>query len=320
MVRYIIRKVVAMIPKMMIISLIIFFGLQLLPGDPITRTFSQETLDMLSDAQIDALREAAGLNDPLMVQYFSWLGRILKGDLGYSITTKSNIAQMLAARLPYTMELAGWALLVASILGISFGFLAAVKQNTLVDYSLTSMSVLGISVPEFFFGIMFILLFSMKLGWLPSGGRTSAEDTAGFASHIKYIIMPVMCLCISFLASLTRYTRGCMLDVMNKDYIKTARSKGISEGAVFFKHGLRNALSPVLTLLIFQLPSLVCGVVVIETVFNYPAVGTMLITAISSADMPTVMITAMIIAIVTLIASTLVDIVAAAMDPRIRLE
>lgn len=320
MVRYIIRKVVAMIPKMLIISLIVFFGLQLLPGDPITRTFSQEQLDMLSDEQIDNLREAAGLNDPLMVQYFSWLGRILKGDLGYSITSKSNIGQMLAARIPYTMELAGWALLISSILGITFGFLASVKQNTLVDYSLTSFSVLGISVPEFFFGIMFILLFSMKLGWLPSGGRTSADDTAGFFSHLRYIVMPVMCLSITFLASLTRYTRGCMLDVMNKDYIKTARSKGISEGEVYFKHGLRNAISPVLTLLIFQLPSLVCGVVVIETVFNYPAVGTMLISAINAADMPTVMITAMIIAIVTLIASTLVDIVAAAMDPRIRLE
>ena len=160
----------------------------------------------------------------------------------------------------------------------------------------------------------------MKLGWLPSGGRMSADDLPGFWSHAKYLVMPVMCLGIVFLATLTRYTRGCMLDVMNKDYIKTARSKGISEGSVYFKHGLRNAISPVLALLIFQLPSLVCGVVVIETVFNYPAVGTMLITAINGADLPTVMITAMIIAIVTLIASTLVDIVAAAMDPRIRLQ
>lgn len=320
MTRYIIRKVVAMIPKMLIISLIVFFGLQLLPGDPITRTFPPEQLAKLTETQIETLREAAGLNDPLMVQYFSWLTRILKGDLGYSLTSKSNIGQMLAARLPYTMELAGWSLLISSILGIAFGFLAAVRQNTLTDYSLTGFSVLGISVPEFFFGIMFIMLFSMKLGWLPSGGRTSAEDTGAFFSHAKYLIMPVLCLGISFLASLTRYTRGCMLDVMNKDYIKTARSKGISESSVYFKHGLRNALSPVMTLLIFQLPSLVCGVVVIETVFNYPAVGTMLIQAINAADMPTVMVTAMIIAIVTLIASTLVDIVAAALDPRIRLE
>ena len=320
MTRYIIRKVVAMIPKMLIITMIIFFGLQWLPGDPITRTFSHEQLASLSEEQIESLREAAGLNDPLIVQYFSWLGRILKGDLGYSLTSKSDIGQMLAARMPYTMELAGWALLVSSVLGITFGFIAAIKQNTLTDYSLTSLSVLGISVPEFFFGIMFILLFSMKLGWLPSGGRTSADEAAGFLSHIKYIVMPVMCLSITFLATLTRYTRGCMLDVMNKDYIKTARSKGISEGSVYFKHGLRNAISPVMTLLIFQLPSLVCGVVVIETVFNYPAVGNMLITAINAADMPTVMITAMIIAVVTLVASTLVDIVAAALDPRIRLE
>lgn len=319
MIRYIIRKLIAMIPKMLIITLIIFFGLQLLPGDAIKRTFSPEQLANLTEAQLENLREEAGLNKPLMVQYFSWLGRILKGDLGYSMTSKSDIGHMLASRLPFTMELAGWALLISSVLGILFGFVAAIKQNTFLDYSLTSLSVLGISVPEFFYGIMFILLFSMKLGWLPSGGRFSADEGTNFFNRAKYLIMPVLCLGITSLASLTRYTRGCMLDVMNKDYIKTARSKGINEGAVYLKHGLRNAISPVLTLLIFQLPSLVCGVVVIETVFNYTAVGTMLIAAISSADMPTVMITAMIIAIVTLIASTLVDIVAAAMDPRIRL-
>ncbi len=320
MIRYIIRRVLAMIPKLLLITMIVFAGLQLLPGDPIVRTFPPEQLAGLSEAQIEVLRDQAGLSDPLPLQYAKWIGRILQGDLGYSVISGSDISQMLATRLPYTMELAGWALVFSAILGILFGFTAAVKQNSAADYTLTSLSVLGISVPEFFFGILFILLFSMTLGWLPTGGRTTAGESTDLWSRAKYLVMPVLCLSISFLATLTRYTRGCMLDVMNKDYIKTARSKGLGEGEVNLKHGLRNAMSPVLTWLIFQLPSLVCGVVVIETVFNYPAVGTMLLSAINSADMPTVMITTMMIAVVTLIASNLVDIVAAMMDPRIRLE
>ena len=320
MTRYILRKTLAIFPKLLIITIIIFLGLNMLPGDPITRTFPMEQLSMLTDAQIEGLRESAGLNDPLPLQYVKWLGRILKGDLGYSLNSKSSIAKMLADRLPYTMELAGIALVIASFLGIAFGFIAALRKNTVVDYFFTSVSVLGISVPEFFFGIMFILLFSMTLKWLPSGGRVSAEDTGQLFGRVKYLVMPVLCLCISFLASLTRYTRACMLDVMNRDYIKTARSKGLEESTVSLKHGLRNAMSPVMTLLVFQLPSLVCGVVVIETVFNYPAIGTMLLSAIQSEDIPTVMITTMIIAVVTLLASNLVDIVAAALDPRIRLE
>ena len=153
MIKYILRKCLELIPKLLIISLIIFFALQILPGDPITRTVPPDVYGHMTEAQLEALRESLGLNKPLMVQYFSWLTRILKGDLGYSLTSKSNIGQMLAARLPYTMELAGWSLLISSILGIAFGFLAAVRQNTLTDYSLTGFSVLGISVPEFFFGI-----------------------------------------------------------------------------------------------------------------------------------------------------------------------
>lgn len=230
MTRYIIRRVLAMIPKLLLITMIVFLGLQLLPGDPIIRTFSPEQLAGLSEAQIEVLREQAGLLDPLPLQYAKWLGRILQGDLGYSVISGSDISQMLAARLPYTMELAGWALVLSAILGILFGFMAAVKQNSAVDYTLTSLSVFGISVPEFFFGILFILLFSMTLGWLPTGGRTTAGEGTDLLSRAKYLVMPVLCLSISFLATLTRYTRGCMLDVMNKDYIKTARSKGLGEG------------------------------------------------------------------------------------------
>lgn len=309
-----------MIPKLLTISLIIFLALQLLPGDPITRTVPPETYANMTQAQLDALRESLGLNRPFFVQYFSWLGSILKGDFGYSQSTGSNIAVMLKTRLPFTVELAFWGLMFADVFGILLGFLAAIRKNSVIDYSCTTLSVIGISVPEFFFGLVFILVFALKLKWFPTGGRISPTSDGSFISRIPYIVLPAITLGIGLLATLTRYTRSSMLDVLNKDYIKTARSKGLSETTVNLKHGLRNALTPVLVLLCFRLPFLVSGTVVIETVFNYPAMGSMILEAISAGDMPVVMITTMVIAAVTLAASSLVDILTALLDPRVRLD
>lgn len=319
MLKFIGKKILILIPKLLLISLIVFLGLQLLPGDAVTRTVSPEAYQYMTEEQFEALRESLGLNDPILIQYFRWLGRFLTGDFGYSQASGSNIAQMLAGRLPYTIELAGWAVVIADLIGILFGFVAAVRKNKPIDHILTSGSVLGISVPEFFFGLVFILIFSLKLNWLPTGGRMAAGET-GFFSRVRYMILPAFTLSIALLATLTRYTRGCMLDVLNKDYIKTARSKGLGDFVVNVKHGLRNALPPVLVLLCFRLPILVSGTVIVETVFNYPAMGSMILDAISAADMTVVMVTTMVVACVTLIASNLVDILTAALDPRVRLD
>lgn len=319
MLKFIGKKILILIPKLLLISLIVFLGLQLLPGDAVTRTVSPEAYQYMTEEQLEALRDSLGLNDPILIQYFCWLGRFLTGDFGYSQASGSNIAQMLAGRLPYTIELAGWAVVIADLIGILFGFVAAVRKNKPIDHILTSGSVLGISVPEFFFGLVFILIFSLKLNWLPTGGRMAAGET-GFFSRVRYMILPAFTLSIALLATLTRYTRGCMLDVLNKDYIKTARSKGLGDFVVNVKHGLRNALPPVLVLLCFRLPILVSGTVIVETVFNYPAMGSMILDAISAADMTVVMVTTMVVACVTLIASNLVDILTAALDPRVRLD
>ena len=319
MLKFIGKKILILIPKLLLISLIVFLGLQLLPGDAVTRTVSPEAYQNMTEEQFEALRDSLGLNDPILIQYFRWLGRFLTGDFGYSQASGSNIAQMLAGRLPYTIELAGWAVVIADLIGILFGFVAAVRKNKPIDHILTSGSVLGISVPEFFFGLVFILIFSLKLNWLPTGGRMAAGET-GFFSRVRYMILPAFTLSIALLATLTRYTRGCMLDVLNKDYIKTARSKGLGDFVVNVKHGLRNALPPVLVLLCFRLPILVSGTVIVETVFNYPAMGSMILDAISAADMTVVMVTTMVVACVTLIASNLVDILTAALDPRVRLD
>lgn len=317
MLKYFVRRVLSLIPKILVISLVVFFALQLLPGDAITRSVPPNVYKSMSEAQLENLRESLGLNDPLMVQYFRWLTGMLRGDFGYSQSTGSNIGAMLAARLPATMELTLIALIIAGVFGILFGFLASLRQNSWVDHLSTTFSVIGISVPEFFFGILFILIFSLTLGWLPTGGRVTVGQE-GFFARLPHLIMPAVCLAISLMATLTRYTRTTMLDTLDKDYVKVARSKGISEAAVTVKHAFRNAMSPIMVIMVMRLPMLVSGTVVIESVFNYPGMGAMILDAISSGDMPVVMTTTMVVAAVTLVASCLVDIVTALLDPRIR--
>lgn len=319
MIKYIAKRLLQLIPKLLIISLIIFLGLQILPGDAITRTISPDVYKFMTPEQMEELREALGLNKPLYVQYFTWLKGILHGDFGYSQASGSDIASMMASRLPSTIELTFIGLIVANILGLLFGYIAALNKNTFIDYLFTALSVIGISVPEFFFGIAMIMLFSLKLKILPTGGRMAAGKP-DFVDRIPYMIMPVFGIGISYIATLMRFTRSSMLDVLNKDYIKTARSKGLNETEVNVKHGFRNALIPVMTLLVFRLPILVSGTVVIENIFNYPGMGSLVLDAISAGDMPVVMITTMVISVVTLLASTLVDVLTALLDPRIRLE
>lgn len=318
MFKYFFFRLLSLIPKLLIISIIIFLGLQLIPGDSVTRTISPDVYANMSEAELWGLREKLGLNDNLLIQYFRWIGRILQGDFGYSIVNGANIAAMLKARLPATMELAACGLLIATVFGLLLGFISAIKQNSPIDYINTIFGMVGISVPEFFLGLCAILVFAIKLGWLPTGGRLEYGNE-GFFDRIKFLILPSLCLGIAYIATLMRFTRGSMLDVLNKDYIKTARSKGLSEVTVNLKHGFRNALIPIMVVLVFRIPMLVSGTVVIENVFNYPGMGSMLLNAISGTDMPVVMISTMIISAVILFASFLVDLVTAMLDPRIRL-
>lgn len=318
MLKYFGKRMLSLLPKLLVISIIIFVGLQLLPGDAITRTVSPDIYAQMTSEQLDALRESLGLNAPLPIQYFRWLGKMLQGDLGYSLVSGSNISVMLAARLPATLELVGLGLLVATVLGLILGYFSAVKQNTPFDYLCTTFGMLGVSVPEFFLGMVVIVLFAIQLKWFPTGGRTAPGKEA-FFDRIQYLVLPVLCLGTAYIATIMRYTRGSMLDVLNKDYITTARSKGLSENKVNFRHGFRNAIIPVVVTIVFRLPMLVGGTVVIESVFNYPGMGNMLLSAISGGDMPVVMISTFIIAIVVLLSSVLADLITAMLDPRIRL-
>jgi len=317
MIRYFLYRLLALLPKLLIISMIIFLGLQLVPGDPITRSISPEVYAKLSPAQLEEMRTKLGLNDPLALQYLRWLGGVLRGDFGYSLATGGRIADMIAQRLPATFELATFSLAIATVFGLLFGFVSAVRHNTILDRVNTVLGMLGVSVPEFFFGLCAILVFALYLKWFPTGGRMEF-GREGFFDRIRYLVLPACCLGISLIATLMRYTRGSMLDVLGKDYIKAARSKGLSEWNVNLKHGLRNALIPIMVILVFRIPMLVGGTVVIETVFNFPGMGSMLMDAISGSDMPVVMIATLIISCAILAASFLVDLFTAVLDPRIR--
>lgn len=230
-----------------------------------------------------------------------------------------KIADIIAVRLPYTLELSGYALLFSSIIGIAIGILSAIRQNGIVDYVGRVFAVLGQAVPQFLVGILLIQLFSIKLGWFPVANRVDPNATNAFVDAFLHLFLPVTTLTIGMVAVLMRYARNTMLDVLNSDYIKTARSKGIPEWKVYMKHGFRNAMKPVLIILMFRIPGLIGGSVVIETVFSYPGIGLTMTNSIVSNDYPTVMVITLIIAAVMLVCSFMVDVFNALLDPRVRL-
>ncbi|OUN06337.1 peptide ABC transporter permease [Flavonifractor sp. An92] len=317
MLKFILKKIALMIPMLLVISLIVFLGLRATGVDPITYMVSME-VQAQSPELVEELRESLGLNDPLLVQYVRWLGDLVRGDLGYSFEGQ-KIADIIAVRLPYTLELSGYALLFSSIIGIAIGIVSAIRQNGVVDYIGRVFAVLGQAVPQFLVGILLIQLFSIKLGWFPAANRVDPNATNAFVDAFLHLFLPVATLTIGMVAVLMRYARNTMLDVLNSDYIKTARSKGIPEWKVYLKHGFRNAMKPVLIILMFRIPGLIGGSVVIETVFSYPGIGLTMTNSIVSNDYPTVMVITLIIAAVMLICSFMVDVLNALLDPRVRL-
>ncbi|MDO5645250.1 MAG: ABC transporter permease [Dermabacter sp.] len=312
---FIIRKLLMMIPMTIIVSIVVFFAMRLSPVDPLLYAVSP---DQMNSGNIDELRASMGLDDPIIIQYLRWVADMATGNFGYSIQSGESIASIYATRLPATLQLTLIALLISSIVGITLGLLAASFKNRLPDYAARGISVIGAAIPEFFIGIIVLQIFAYWLGWFPSGGRLEPGSTSAWDS-IPNMILPVLTLSFGMLAVLIRYTRSSALDVIGKEYVKTARSKGISESRVFFSHVLRNALGPVLIVLVLRLPILVGGSVLIETIFRWPGIGRVIVTSVASSDYPVIMATTLLIAVAILIASFLIDIVKAALDPRIRL-
>jgi peptide/nickel transport system permease protein len=303
MVAYIIRRVLLSVFVLFLITVLSFFLLDIMPGDPVTILLG-----------IDATPQRA--EELRKEQYLHWLSNVVQGDLGKSVTNRESVSGLIAVRLPVTLYLSFFALILSAILGIGTGLFCAIRRGGFLDFLITFISNLAIAVPVFWLGILGIYLFGLNLGWLPIQGFTSPFDD--FWLSLKKSIMPVICMAMPGIAFLARQTRSNMLEIVRQDYIRTAWSKGLKESAVVLKHALKNALIPVVTLLGINLRTLVGGAVLVETVFNIPGMGRLAVTSVINKDFITVQACVLIIAVVVLLGNLLVDISYGWIDPRIR--
>ena len=316
---YTIRRFLTLIPMILIMTFLIFLGMDLTPGDAVSFMASPEAMANMSQAQLAQLRESLGLNDPFFMRYLTWLGGVLHGDFGYSLTSGVPIKDIVLSRIPATLELSVAALLISTFLGTILGLVSAVRKGRPVDHILTITGMIGVSIPEFFLGLVALLLFAINLNWFPIAGRLRPEYTV-YWDHMKNLILPALVLGVTMTAGVMRYTRSSMLDTINKDYIKTARSKGLPEWRINLVHGFRVALTPVVVLIGFRLPILIGGSVVIEQIFQWPGVGNEFLGAVRSQNYPLVMMIALFSVFAVLIASFIIDLLTAALDPRVQLD
>lgn len=296
--------------------MIVFLLMRLLPSDPLSLFIVQSQLEDSTPEQINALRAQFGLDKSLPMQYINWIGGMIHGDFGKSLSYNQKVSTLLAQRLPVTLNLAILALIFSAIVGISAGLVCALRRGGPLDASVTSIANAGISVPIFWLGILMVYLFSLKLGWLPVQGYTS--PTQDLWLNIRQLIMPVVCLAVGGLAGNTRQTRSSMLEVIRQDYIRTAWSKGLPEGAIVKRHLVKNGLIPIVTLIGMGVGHIFGGSVLIETVFNIPGMGRLMVEAVFAQDFPVIQGGCLLTAIMVMLANLAVDISYGWLDPRIR--
>ena len=315
---YIIRKVLTLIPMMLVISFLIYLGMELMPGDAIDFLIPPDALSTMSPEQLNAMMEALGLNDPVFLRYLKWLAGMVHGDFGYSLQSGVPVITLMKNHLPATIELTFTALVMSSVFGILLGVICALKKGTLLDQILSVLGMIGVAVPQFLLGLIFIDAFALHIGILPVGGRMAYAGQS-FLQRLPNLVMPATVLGFSLTAGVMRYGRSSMLDSMGHDYMKTARSKGLPEWRVNLLHGLRAAMTPVVVLVGFRLPMLIGGAVVVEEVFQWPGIGGLFVSAVRSQNTPLVMIIGFFSVLMVLVASIIVDIITAMLDPRIKL-
>ncbi|OIJ16250.1 diguanylate cyclase [Anaerobacillus arseniciselenatis] len=313
MTTYIIRRLIMMIPILFGISVISFAIMYAAPGKPTVMDLDPDISVEAREAQMERL----GLNDPPHIQYINWMSNVVKGDFGTSFTKKQPVRDMIADRLPNTLILMIFSTILAVIIAIPFGVLSATKQYSKLDYGVTITSFLGLATPNFWLGLMLIMLFSVQLGWTPVGGVSTLGGEFNLLDRLHHLILPAIVLATADMAGLTRYTRSSMLEVINQDYIRTARAKGFREKTVIYKHGLRNALIPIITIFGLMLPTFIGGSVIVEQLFSWPGIGHLFISATFERDYPVIMAITMFGAVLTVIGNLIADILYAVLDPRI---
>ena len=312
MLDYLARRLAVSALVLLLVSLIVFAGLRLLPGDP-ARVLAGTEAD---DAGIQEIRERYGLNRPIPVQYASWLAQVLQGRLGESIRTRDPVIRTVGQKLPITLQLAALAMLIAAGIGIPMGVLSAVRRNTFWDWLANALSLTGVSVPNFWFGILLILLFAVNLHWLPASGYVPPFDDPW--QNLRRMIMPAIVLGTALSAYLMRQTRNSMLEVLAQDYIRTARAKGVEERRVIVAHALRNGLMPVITILGLQAGDLISGAVVTEQIFVIPGFGRLILEAVFNRDYPMVQGVVLITCSGYVLINLIVDLAYSWANPRIR--
>ena len=315
---YILRRLAIFFPMMLFISLITFVFINVAPGDPVSAMIDPEMGMGASTAQMDALREQLGLNKPIPVRYVIWLGELVRGNFGYSYQSGRPVLKIIGSRFWPTIELTVAAMVFATVLGTLFGVIAALKQYSAYDYLLTVFSLIGISIPAFFFALLALFLFSATWHLMPSFGMQTGTEGFEPLSNLYHLILPAGVLSLELMAATTRYVRTAMLEVLKSDYVTTARAKGLDEFVVIGRHAFRNALLPLITITTLRLPFLFGGAIIIEHMFAWPGMGQLSIFAIEQRDYTVLMGLTFFIAMIVLTANLLADIFYAYADPRIR--
>lgn len=309
MYRYVLKRLVMMVPVLIGVSFLVFFILAVSPGDPARMILGEQA----SQESIEALQEEMGLKDPVIIRYGRYMKDVLQGDFGASYKTKLDVKMQVLDRFPNTVLLSTAGILVALLIGVPIGILSARKQYSWMDNTTTVLGLIGVAMPNFWLGLLLVMLFSLKLGWLPSSGMGE-----GFIPMIKSLILPALTLGTGCAASIMRMTRSSMLEAMRQDYIDTARAKGLNESYITKHHMFKNALIPIITIIGLQFGLLLGGAALTETIFSWPGLGRFMVESIKSKDMPMVLGSAMFLAVMYSLVNLVVDILYAYVDPRIK--
>ena len=315
MAKYIVRRILTTLPVLLLIKFIVFYMVSLAPGDPISLLLSNEYVNV---ENVEKLKESLNWDLPWFQRYLMYMGDLFRGDMGNSIQLNRPVSELITEKIGNTLILTLAASLVSLIIAIPLGVLAASRRRSIFDYGATALALIGVSVPNFYLALLLIMLFGLKLGWLPIRGLPSYDVT--FLKMIRHLILPSVALGSILAGSLTRLTRSTMLETMNLDFTRTARAKGLSRRKVLYRHALRNALLPVVTAFGMQFGALLGGAVIIETIFSLPGLGLLAINAVKARDLPLIQGTVLVFAVSFVLVMLIVDIIYVLIDPRIRYE
>ena len=312
--KYLVKRFMIGFMVLFFITFLSYMIINFAPGDPATLYVSADA----TAAQIQQVRESLGLDKPLIIRYVYWLKEMVKGNLGNSFATRQPVTNILIERAGPTLILMGSSLVVAYLVAIPLGIYSAVKQNTWIDYLITGSSIMGVSIPNFFFGLFMIYIFAVQLKWLPTGGMQALGSSGGFVEKVKHLILPVIVIASSISANMIRYVRSSMIEILGENYLRTAKAKGLKPYQIIFKHGIQNAFVPIITIIASDIPKLIGGAIVTEQIFQWPGLGALTITSIQSRDYNVLMAITLVSAISVLIANIMMDVFYAVADPRIR--